>query len=70
MEDSDGRTDPLDHKLVPEMLPSYLEELAAVEARRAELDAQIKAASTTDDEDDENPPTTQRRSPANGTRRP
>ena len=44
MEDSDTKADPLDHKLVPELLPSYLEELAAVEARRAELDAQIKAA--------------------------
>ena len=53
MEDSDTKTDPLDHKLVPELLPSYLEELAAVEARRAELDAQIKAAAATDDEDDD-----------------
>ena len=55
MEDSDTKADPLDHKLVPELLPSYLEELAAVEARRAELDAQIKAAAATDDEDDEEP---------------
>ena len=55
MEDSDAKTDPLDHKLVPELLPSYLEELAAVEARRAELDAQIKAAAATGDEDDEEP---------------
>ena len=44
MEDSDTKADPLDHKLVPELLPSYLDELAAVDARRAELDAQIKAA--------------------------
>ena len=55
MEDSDAKADPLDHKLVPELLPSYLEELAAVEARRAELDAQIKAAAATGDEDDEEP---------------
>ena len=27
MEDSDSKADPLDHKLVPELLPSYLEEL-------------------------------------------
>ena len=55
MEDSDVKTDPLDHKLVPELLPSYLDELAAVEVRRAELDAQIKAGSATGDEDDEEP---------------
>ena len=55
MEDSDAKADPLDHKLVPELLPSYLEELAAIEARRAELDAQIKAAAATGDEDDEEP---------------
>ena len=55
MEDSDAKADPLDHKLVPELLPSYLDELAAVEARRAELDAQIKAAAATGDEDDEEP---------------
>jgi type I restriction enzyme M protein len=55
MEDSDAKTDPLDHKLVPELLPSYLEELAAVEAHRAELDSQIKVAVVTEDEDDEEP---------------
>jgi len=55
MEDSDAKTDPLGHKLVLELLPSYLEELAAVEARLAELDARIKAAAATGDEDDEEP---------------
>jgi type I restriction enzyme M protein len=55
MEDSDAKTDPLGHKLVPELLPSYLEELVAIEARRAELDAQIKAGSATGDEDDDEP---------------
>jgi len=53
MEDSDTEADPLDHKLVPELLPYYLEELAAVEARRAELDAQIKAANAVGDDEDE-----------------
>jgi type I restriction enzyme M protein len=54
MEDGDAKADPLDHKLVLELLPSYLEELATVEARRAELDAQIRTATATDeDEDDE-----------------
>ncbi len=55
MEDSDAKADPLDHKLVPELLPSYLKELAAVEARRAELDAQVKAAAAKGDENDEEP---------------
>jgi len=55
MEDSSGRTDPLDHKLVPELLPSYLEELAVIESRRSELDAQIKATTATGDEEDEEP---------------
>ena len=51
MEDSDAKTDPLDHRLVPELLPSYLEELTAIEARRAELDARIKAAASSGDEE-------------------
>jgi type I restriction enzyme M protein len=55
MEDSDARTDPLDHKLVREVLPTYLEELAAIGACRVELDAQIKAGSATGGEDDEEP---------------
>ena len=56
MEDSNTKTDPLDHKLVPELLPSYLDELAAVEAHRAGLDAQIKAATALGaDEDDGEP---------------
>jgi type I restriction enzyme M protein len=53
MEDSDTKADPLDHKLVPELLPSYLEELARVEARRAELDAQIKAAAPQANDEEE-----------------
>ena len=53
MEESDVKTDPLDHKLVTELLPSYLDELAAVEARRADLEAQIKAATASGDDEDE-----------------
>jgi type I restriction enzyme M protein len=52
IEDSDAKTDPLDHRLVPELLPSYLEELSAVETRRVDLDAQIKAATSSGDADD------------------
>jgi type I restriction enzyme M protein len=53
MEDSGSKADPLDHKLVGELLPSYLDELVTVEVRHAELDAQIKAATASGgDEDD------------------
>jgi type I restriction enzyme M protein len=52
LEDSDAKTDPLDHKVVPELMPSYLEELAAGEVRRTQLDAQIKTAAAAGDEDD------------------
>src|SRR5262249_10173835 len=52
MEDSDTKTDPLNHKLVLELLPSYLGELSAIESRRAELDALIKAAATPGDGDE------------------
>jgi type I restriction enzyme M protein len=52
MEDSDTKTDPLSHKLVPELLPSYLEELSVIESRRTELDAQIKAAAPSSDDED------------------
>lgn len=52
MEDSDSKADPLDHNLVPELLPSYLDELATIDARRAELDAQIKAAAASSDDED------------------
>ncbi len=55
MEDSDVKADPLDHKLVPELLPSYLEELTAIEVRRTALDARIRAAIATPDEDEEEP---------------
>jgi type I restriction enzyme M protein len=53
IEDSDTKADPQNHKLIPELLPSYLQELAAIEAHRAALDAQIKTAVATADEDDE-----------------
>jgi type I restriction enzyme M protein len=51
IEDANAKTDPFNHKLVHELMPTYLHELATVEARRAELNAQIKAAD--EDEDDE-----------------
>ena len=55
IEDNSTKTDPLDHKLVSDLLPSYLEELASVETRRAELDSQIRASTGTSDEGDDEP---------------
>jgi type I restriction enzyme M protein len=55
MEDSDTKADPLDHRLVRELLPSYLEELSAVETRRAELDAQIRVATLSGDAEADEP---------------
>jgi type I restriction enzyme M protein len=52
VEDRASKAELFDHKLVPALLPAYLDELAAVEARRAELDARIKAATSTGDDDD------------------
>ena len=40
-------------KLVPELLPSYLDDLAGIEARRAELDAQIKVTTNEDESADD-----------------
>ena len=56
MEDSDTKADPLDHKLVPELLPSYLEELADGRGppRRTRRPDQ-GSGSWRDDEDDEEP---------------
>jgi type I restriction enzyme M protein len=55
MGDNDTHADPLDHKLVPELLPSYLETLATVEVRRAEIDAKIKAGTPSIDDEEEPP---------------
>ncbi len=47
------------HRLVPTLIPSYVEELEAAEALVADLDAQIKAGSpkkTADDEDEPDEP--------------
>src|SRR5262249_27645498 len=39
-----------EHRIVPVLIPDYLNALDEAEARRADLEAQIKAATTTDDE--------------------
>jgi type I restriction enzyme M protein len=53
MEDEKSRSDPLDHRLVPKLVPKYLDEMEACEAQRTELEAQIKAATVPTVEDDE-----------------
>lgn len=53
LEDEQSRTDPLGHRVVPKLVPEYLEEFAAVAAQRADLDARIKAAIAPAGEDDE-----------------
>lgn len=59
MEDTASRSNPLDHKLVRFLLSDYIEELEQLEARKAELAGQIKAATDEkedDAEDDEDRP--------------
>ena len=55
LEDEKSRTNPLGHRLVRTLVPEYLDELAAVEAQRTELEAQISAAATPNSEQDEEP---------------
>lgn len=57
LEDSNIKEDPLDHKLVKFLLSDFLDELQALENRKAELDSQIKTAEEQlpkdgDDDDD------------------
>ena len=43
MDDEQGKGQPLDHKLVRFLMAEFIEALAGLEARKAELDSQIKA---------------------------
>jgi type I restriction enzyme M protein len=52
LEDEGGKGTPLDHKLVKRLLPEYLDEIAEVEGKVAELDGTIKAATATGDDDE------------------
>ena len=44
MDDEQSKDDPLDHKLVKFLMAGFVEALAELEARKADLDGQIKAA--------------------------
>lgn len=52
LEDEQNKTNPLDHKLVTFLLADYVAELEDLQARKAELDARIKAATAQPEEDD------------------
>ncbi len=60
LEDTGNKENPLDHKLVTFLMGSFVAEIAKLEARKVELEAQIKAATATpeegeEDEDDAEP---------------
>jgi type I restriction enzyme M protein len=56
LEDDQNKSNPLDHKLVSFLLADYVAELEDLQARKAELDARIKAATAQPDEDDDAEP--------------
>lgn len=53
LDDEQSKANPLDHKLVGFLLADYVAALEELQARKAELDAQIKAAEATPGEEDE-----------------
>lgn len=58
LEDKGNRENPLDHKLVAFLMGGFVREIAELEARKAELEVQIKAATAkpSDDEEDDAEP--------------
>jgi type I restriction enzyme M protein len=52
MEDEEAKDNPLDHPLTKRLLPQYLADIAECEAKKAELDATIKAAQPSEDEEE------------------
>lgn len=53
LDDEQSKDDPLEHKLVRFLMGEFVEELAELEARKAELEGQIKAATPNGDAGDE-----------------
>ena len=53
MEDKKSKDNPFDHRLVKRLLPEYLDAIAELEAKKAELDATIKGATASGDEDED-----------------
>jgi type I restriction enzyme M protein len=52
MEDRAAQHEALEHRLVKELLPDYLETLAELEAKKAELDATIKGAESAEEQEE------------------
>lgn len=53
MEDKKSKDNPFGHRLVKRLLPEYLDAIAELETKKAELEATIKGATSSNDEDDE-----------------
>jgi len=53
LEDKKDKSNPLDHKLVRFLLDAFVDELEQLQARKAELDSQIKAAEAGGEEDED-----------------
>ncbi len=53
LEDKGHKDSPLDHKLVSFLMGGFVREIAELEARKAELEAQIKVATVTPEEGEE-----------------
>ncbi|MBS1074707.1 SAM-dependent DNA methyltransferase [Gluconobacter sp. Dm-73] len=53
LEDRGNKENPLDHKLVTFLMSSFVAEIAKLEARKTELETQIKAATATPEEGEE-----------------
>jgi len=53
LEDTGNKENPLDHKLVTFLMGGFVAEIAKLEARKVELEAQIKAATATPEEGEE-----------------
>ena len=51
LEDKASKSSPLEHKLIKFLMGGFVEELAELEAKKAELDSQIKAATPNEDEE-------------------
>jgi type I restriction enzyme M protein len=55
MADDEVKDNPLDHALTKQLLPQYLADIAACEAKKAELEATLKAAQPSEEEEGEEP---------------
>ncbi|TDQ67262.1 type I restriction enzyme M protein [Maritalea mobilis] len=53
LEDKGNKENPLDHKLVAFLMGDFVREIAELEARKAELDAEVKAATAKPEEGEE-----------------